>query len=168
MRKSKEVTVRIVNEFDIKDLWIWWNDPHNLKMMYNNEPSNWENHCRWFRNTILTKKRIQYIGIYNGQKIGAVWFDHVVDNVYEVGITMNKLFRGKRLAGEVLQQSIHVFCNNYKTSLLVASGKKINIPCNKTFLSCGFINAIPSEKINNNRQKLDMKYYWYVEYKVNH
>lgn len=124
---------------DCRVIWEWWNDPVTRKMMKKNDFVPWDEHCLWFEKVLKDKDRILCVGLMDEQKIGNVRFDLQADDVYEVSINLNPLFRGKGYSPRMLKESIGFLMNIRSVNKLYATLKKINVPSEKTFAKVGFV-----------------------------
>src|SRR5438105_1596077 len=95
----------VVHEATLDDkevIWHWWNDPVTRKMMKTNDHVPWEDHCKWFDRILQDNTRLLCVGRMDADKIGVVRFDLKADDIYEVSINLNPVFRGKGLAPQLL------------------------------------------------------------------
>ena len=160
------LTIRFVEDTDRRDLWDWWNDELNLRMMYNNTPVEWKQHCKWFDNNKISKKRIITMGQCNDENCIAIWFDMLGGDLAEVGLNANPKYRGKGLAKQFMEKAIQLFINNHDKKLLIARGKIFNPASLRTFVGAGFVAKHPTDEIINQVQNYDRHMYWYCQREV--
>ena len=115
--------------------------------MKRNDQVPWEEHCTWFGKILEDQDRILCIGLQNNkQKIGVARFDRQLNEIYEVSINLNPVFRGQGLGRKILKESIAYLKKNRKVIKLFAGYKKINVPSRKTFEYAGFTNMSPKQR----------------------
>ncbi len=145
-----ELFTRKVILEDRKVIWEWWNDPITRKMMKLNEYVPWDDHVKWFEDTIYSDRRVLFISMKDNQKLGVVRFDLKDNETYEVSINLNPEYRGKGNASKILKSSINEFLKtDVKVKKLFAIFKKINIASKNTFLNNSFKlidNPNPNQK----------------------
>jgi RimJ/RimL family protein N-acetyltransferase len=124
--------------FDDKKLTFEWaNDPHTRTNSFDTNPIPFENHSNWFDSKLKDNNSWYYIGEINGESVGLVRFDKK-ENKIVIGISIDKKFRGKKLASILLEKGCEIV--SQKTELpIVAYIKKDNIPSIKSFERAGFI-----------------------------
>ena len=57
----KEIKIRSAEENDSKDIFEWRNDELTLQMSHTSEIIEWENHSRWYSNSLKSENRILLI-----------------------------------------------------------------------------------------------------------
>jgi len=149
---------------DKKIVWEWWNDQLTRKMMKLNEYVPWENHTKWFDNTINSDTRVLLVSIVEDKKIGVVRFDLKSKDIYEVSINLNPDFRGQGYGSKILQSSLKFFLEtNTETKKFFAMFKKINISSKKTFLKNGFVIIKSPDKSSIGLERFDAETEEYCE-----
>jgi len=157
---NKIVTKKVTIE-DTKIVWKWWNDPTTRKMMKVNDYVPWDDHVKWFNNTLNSETRILLISSIEDRQLGVVRFDFKECGIYEVSINLNPHYRGQGYGKSILRSSINFFfTRNQHTTKLFAMFKNINIASKKTFLANHFIiidnpniNANGLERFNRDTEK---------------
>ena len=134
-----DIKIRNAKETDSKDVFKWRNDEITREMSHSPEIIEWENHIRWYSNSLNSERRILLIceDDRNG-KIAIIRFDISESNAV-ISINLNPSHRGKGLARSCLIGSIEFFSKEYtKIKNLIAEIKEDNIASQKTFLGIGF------------------------------
>lgn len=164
---NKIFTRKVISE-DAKIVWEWWNDQTTRKMMKINEHVPWDDHLKWFNNTLNSEKRTLLISSLGDTQLGVVRFDFKEDGIYEVSINLNPQCRGQGYGKDILKSSINFFfAMNPNIIKLFAMFKIINIASKKTFLANNFI-LIGSPNINvNGLERFDKEVEEYCELIVN-
>ncbi len=160
---NKISTRKVILE-DRKIIWEWWNDPLTRKMMKLNEYVSWDNHVKWFDNTINSDKRILFISIEDSKKVGVVRFDLKGEDIYEVSININPYFRSKGYGNKILKSSLNEFLSmELKVKKLFAMFKIINKASKKVFLNNQFILIRNPNKYLIGLERFDNKKEEYCE-----
>ena len=55
------ISVRLASKSDIKDIYEWRNDKITRQMSINSNIVKWENHTKWFENSLSSNKNILII-----------------------------------------------------------------------------------------------------------
>ena len=152
------ISVRLASECDIKDIYEWRNDKITRQMSINSNIVKWENHTKWFKNSLSSNKKILIIceDAYRN-KISFVRFE-INGSFALISINSNPKKRGKGFAKYCLINSIKFFSNIFKeVDHLEAKIKEENLPSQKTFLRIGFIKYKIEDNIGYYVKKLDLK-----------
>ena len=152
------ISVRLASECDIKDIYEWRNDKITRQMSFDSNIVKWENHTKWFKNSLSSNKKILIIceDAYRN-KISFVRFE-INGSFALISINSNPKKRGKGFAKYCLINSINFFSNIFKeVDHLEAKKKEENLPSQKTFLRIGFIKYKIEDNIGYYVKKLDLK-----------
>ena len=135
----EEIKIRSAKENDSKDIFEWRNNELTRQMSHTSEIIEWENHNRWYSNSLNSQSRILLICEDNrNEKIAIIRFDISESNAI-ISINLNPNQRGKGLAKPCLIGSIEFFSKEYtEIKNLIAEIKEDNIASQKTFLGIGF------------------------------
>ena len=135
----KEIKIRSAEENDSKDIFEWRNDELTRQMSHTSEIIEWENHSRWYLNSLKSENRILLICEDNrNEKIAIIRFDISESNAI-ISINLNPNQRGNGLAKSCLIGSIDFFSKEYiGIKNLIAEIKEDNVASQKTFLGIGF------------------------------
>lgn len=135
----EEIKIRSAKENDSKDIFEWRNDELTRQMSHTSEIIEWENHNRWFSNSLDSENRILLICEDDrNEKIAIIRFDISESNAI-ISINLNPNQRGKGIAKSCLIRSIEFFSIEYiEVKNLIAEIKEDNIASQKTFLGIGF------------------------------
>ena len=90
----KNIKIRNAINKDIKDIFLWRNDKNTRKNSFNKNFIEFEEHKKWYLESLRDKKKIIYIGLNKEKKIGMTRFDYIQNNTFEVSINLNPKFRG--------------------------------------------------------------------------
>ena len=105
----KRLTMKITEAdfVDCKDIFEWRIDPLSRTMSQDTKFISYEEHLKWFNDSLFNRQRKLYIGMIRHAKVGICRFDHdVVTNSVAVSINLNPEARGKKLSYELLKCAI--------------------------------------------------------------
>ncbi|MBA6155159.1 GNAT family N-acetyltransferase [Tenacibaculum sp. S7007] len=139
------INFRKAKKEDVRLLFDWSNDPLTRQNSYQSEEINFYDHEKWFHNKINDKNSLLLVGITNNKPVGLVRFDIKNENS-TIGITINKNFRGKKLAPKLLIEASKIYFKEF-TKPVLAYIKKENIASVKSFEKASFC-YYKEEKIN--------------------
>lgn len=139
------ISFRKATKNDVQLLFDWSNDTLTRQNSYQSEKINFSDHKKWFHNKINDKNSLLLIGAIKNNPIGLVRFDAKEENS-TIGITIDKNFRGKKLAPKLLIEASKVYFKEFSKPVL-AYIKKENIASVKSFEKAGF-TYYKEEKIN--------------------
>tara|TARA_X000000950_G_C13918380_1_gene662090 strand:- start:6979 stop:7428 length:450 start_codon:yes stop_codon:yes gene_type:complete len=131
--KIKEVSI-----LDSNEIYQWRNDRSTRLMSKNSKKIDKASHNKWIHKCLKSNDYHLYLGIYNGVKVGIVWFlSDSKKKESEVSINLNPEERGKKLSTMLLQKCINIFLKKNKLSLR-STIKKNNYASKKIFQNCNF------------------------------
>ena len=143
---ASPIHLRPVQAIDERLIWEWVNDPLMLRHAFQtNEPIPWENHRRWFAETLAGNKRTQYIAqTATHAPVGQIRFE---PNEGEpvVSVYLAAKFRGQGLAAEVIRLGTERFCREKAARRVVAWIKPENEASRRAFLKAGYGQAVLTE-----------------------
>ena len=150
-----DVKIRSAKENDSKDIFEWRNDELTRQMSHTSEIIEWENHSRWYSNSLDSESRILLICEDDRkEKIAIIRFDISESNAV-ISINLNPTQRSKGLAKSCLIESIEFFSKEYiEIKNLIAEIKEENIASQKTFLSIGFTKYTLKDNVGFYEKKL--------------
>ena len=125
---------------DIEDLNIWRNHETTRPMLHNTETIEWEEHSKWYSESLQNPDRCFLICYLeeSGIKIGSVTFDIQAETAL-ISIIINPKMRGKKLSTTCLVEAIRIFRSRYSMiKVLNAEIKCFNDISKKIFPSAGF------------------------------
>ena len=143
-----DINIRSAKENDSKDIFEWRNDELTRQMSHTSEIIEWENHNRWYSNSLDSEGRILLIcEDDHNEKIAIIRFDISELNAI-ISINLNPTQRGNGLAKSCLIRSIEFFSKEYiEIENLIAEIKEDNIASQKTFFGIGFTKYNSKENV---------------------
>ena len=140
------INFRKAKKEDVRLLFDWSNDTLTRQNSYQSEEIVFSDHEKWFLKKIKDNNSLLLIGTTNNIPVGLVRFDIKEENT-TIGITLDKNFRGKKLAPKLLTEASKIYFKDF-TNPILAYIKKENIASVKSFEKAGFA-YYKEEKVNN-------------------
>lgn len=137
-KKTITLYFRFAEPEDVKDLFRWRNDEVTRQASFNTDKISFEEHKKWFEETLADPKRNLFI-ICDKQcnKLGQIRLDKK-DNVAEIDITINPNYRNQGIGSLSLFKVVHIYINNFGSKQVIAKVKKDNMSSLKAFEKAGF------------------------------
>ena len=135
----ENIVVRLAEDRDCRVIFEWRNDEHTRNMSNGIDTIEWEEHQKWFANSLNSQSRLILVceKAFEGP-IATVRFDIGGSNAV-VSINLCPTMRGKGLATLCLRSSINFFSKRRPTvHKLTAKVKEMNIASRKVFSAAGF------------------------------
>ncbi len=88
---------------DVELLYRWANDLQVRKNSFSTDVITFSEHREWFDKKLKSEKCEIFIFTLDSKPVGQVRFEISQDNTAEIGILINKEFRGKGLASDMLR-----------------------------------------------------------------
>ncbi len=138
---------------DVILFYNWANDETVRQQSFHSNPIDLDNHIKWFNNKIADNNCEIYV-FENEQKnkVGQIRLQKEEENIYIIGISIAKEYRGKGYAVELLKLSSNFFLSNNIDQTIYAYIKSNNIASIKSFLKAGFV--FEKELIFNNSKSV--------------
>lgn len=134
-----DIKIRRAKQNDSKDIFEWRNDERTRHMSHTSQIIDWEDHKKWYLNSLDSKSLIMLICEDNrSEKIAIIRFDISISSAV-ISINLNPTKRGKGLAKPCLITSIKFFSKRYfEIKKIIAEIREDNIASQKAFLGIGF------------------------------
>ncbi|GAO30461.1 GNAT family N-acetyltransferase [Geofilum rubicundum] len=136
---------RHANIEDAELLFNWVNDPIVRAASFYNNLISWTDHINWFENKLEDEKTQILIFEFEGVPAGQIRIENKETAI--IGVSIDKNFRGKKLAVEMLRNACTEFWK-IENKPLFAYIKKENLASIKAFKNAGF-SYLMDDKINN-------------------
>ncbi len=135
-----QINTRPADIKDLKDIWLWRNNPLTIKQSKEGSKITLQEHTKWYKECIINDSNYIFISEDSKKnKLGMTRFD--IDKKKSsaiVSINLNPMFRGLGLGKDILQFGINAFRKSHKISL-IAIIKKNNLASIKCFERCDFL-----------------------------
>lgn len=132
------IELRNIDLGDSADILSWRNDELTRKMSRNQSVIAENEHSNWLKNAVADPKKIFFLGVSGGDKVGLVRCDCVDNAIWEMNILVSPLYRGMGIGASLLGLSISEIIGIKNPSMLIASVKKDNASSLKIFSSNNF------------------------------
>ena len=71
------ITLRVATMDDCEAIYKWRNAEETRRHFFDHGLIKWEDHCRWFEDTIRNPDRLFLVGEFHDQEVGVLRYDHV-------------------------------------------------------------------------------------------
>jgi UDP-2,4-diacetamido-2,4,6-trideoxy-beta-L-altropyranose hydrolase len=137
---GQKLHFRFAEESDVDLYFHWTNDPLVRINSYNQNVVIYDEHVKWFQSRLASDDCCFYLFLNEQNKpVGQVRIEKCVDEAI-VGISIDKLFRGKSFGVEMLRIATRDYLDKKPGSFLAAYIKVENTLSYKIFLKAGFNN----------------------------
>ncbi|PLK42574.1 GNAT family N-acetyltransferase [Emticicia sp. TH156] len=139
--KFNDINIRTASETDLMRYFNWTNDEEVRKQSFNSQPVVLENHRQWFLKKIKDPNCLMLVfEDARQQPIGQVRFENNPDKQNSiVGVSIDKSFRGKGLAGQLLTRAVRYFLRENPGYTIEAYIKTENKGSIGAFKNAGFL-----------------------------
>lgn len=133
-----DLSFRMADKNDVMLYFNWANDSEVRANSYKIESIEYEDHCRWFFAKLASGNCFFYLFLnkYN-QPVGQVRIDKGAKET-TIGISVDKLFRGKSLSGKMLGIATDEYLRMCSGDKVTAYIKYENVSSFKSFITAGF------------------------------
>lgn len=139
------IILRPATHADSANLFAWRNDPNTRRASVSQDPVTLDDHEQWLSRSLADPQRVLYIassldGLGKDEPIGMCRFDLQADGVAaEVSINLNPDFRGRGLAGGILDEAIKRFLSDFGAPIVLTATIRLdNDASRRIFARCGF------------------------------
>lgn len=129
--------LREVRTADKDLLFRWANDSLTRRNAFSTAPISYENHEKWFANTLNSASRIQLILEKEGVPVGQIRLD-IEDGTAEVDYSIAPEYRGKGYGKIICDMMVRYAKSHLEIKRIVARVKTSNVASKKCFLKNGF------------------------------
>lgn len=134
-----EIILRRAAASDERNIFVWRNAPETRCYAFNPDAMAWEDHVRWFRDSLARTDRHLLIGELDNQPIGVLRYD-VVNEVAEVSIYLVPGCGGRGLGTALLKEG-NAWMARHLPQVTTLSAKILpdNIASRKSFAKAGYV-----------------------------
>jgi RimJ/RimL family protein N-acetyltransferase len=123
---------------DALDVLAWRNDPLAVAMSKTSDTVDRAGHLAWFANAVKDPRRVLFIAMEDGRKLGMVRFDRS-DDTWLVSINMAPNERGRGYGRAALNEALAMLRASVGQCRLSAEIKDSNAVSLRLFQQCGFV-----------------------------
>jgi RimJ/RimL family protein N-acetyltransferase len=135
---NNEIYLRFAELEDLNDLFKWRNDESTRQASFNTDEISFEEHKKWFEETLADPKRNLFILCDKKcNKLGQIRFDKKND-VADINVTINPNYRNQGIGSLALFKASHIYIHNFGGKQVIAKVKKDNTASLKAFQKAGF------------------------------
>lgn len=91
---EKKLSLRLVEGKDIKMIFDWRNNTLVRQNSFSTQPISWDEHVKWFNDTIKNPNILFFIMMCDGNVVGQTRIDLVRDNVAIIDYSIAEQHRG--------------------------------------------------------------------------
>ncbi len=139
--------LRVVTADDVKRYFDWANDPDTRQQSFNSAPIAWESHEAWFARKLGDPNALLLVyELENSEPFGQVRFEKQPDGEVIIGVSIDKLSRGRGLASRLIANGCEVCRTVWGNVPVSAYIKPDNQPSIRAFERAGFVYSHESRK----------------------
>lgn len=155
---------RKANLEDIDLFFNWVNDPLARNNSYQKNQTSYSEHVVWFNEKVLNKDNYFYV-FFNENEIAVGQARISIDGLNSaiISLMIDRDFRGKGYAKEMIEKSSLDFLESNKEFKLLAYIFKTNIPSYRSFINAGY-ELLKEEMVKNIPSYILFKTYYETEY----
>lgn len=151
-----ELNFRFAEEKDVDLYYDWANDSEVRVNSYNQDPIDYNNHVKWFKNKLNSSSCKFYVFLNElNEPIGQVRIDKNEETV--IGISVDKKHRGKNYASQMLVMATTHYLKKHTNEKIYAYIKTSNKASYKSFVNAGFLEDGVINVLNEKSYKLYIK-----------
>jgi len=107
-----EITLRMATMDDCEAIFRWRNAEETRRHFFDHGLIKWEDHCRWFEDTITNPSRVLLVGEFHDQEVGVLRYDHNDENVF-VSVYLLPGTHGQGLGAQLLRAGTNWVKQNF-------------------------------------------------------
>ncbi|MHB1291236.1 MAG: GNAT family N-acetyltransferase [Sulfuricella sp.] len=137
-----EIVLRRATASDECNIFEWRNAAETRRYAFNPDAVAWEDHVRWFKDTLARTDRHLLIGELDSQPIGVLRYD-VVNEVAEVSIYLVPGCGGRGLGTALLKEG-NAWVARHLPQVTTLNAKILpdNVASRKSFAKAGYVESI--------------------------
>jgi RimJ/RimL family protein N-acetyltransferase len=123
---------------DAARVFAWRNDPEIVALGSSQRPVIWDEHLRWYEETVASGNRVLFIITEGEQPIGVVRFDRSDEEECVVSTYLDKPVRGRGLGVTALRLACGSIFERWGITRVLAFIREDNARGRSAFLKAGF------------------------------
>jgi len=124
---------------DCLKIFKWRNNPFLLSFSSSQKTVEWEEHTRWFKNSIDSDKTIIYIINYDGKDIGQVRFDKQNEQIWVISVYVIQEFTGQGIGVHAIKIGCKKIFKKFENCEIISCVRNDNLRAHYAFIKAGFI-----------------------------
>lgn len=129
--------LRNAQKRDCKFLWLLRNHPDSRKFQFNKEEIPYQEHLKWFNNSLGNKNRKIYIAENNKKRVGQIRFDREITFAI-VNVEVNPMEKGKGYGSQIISEGSKRYFEEEKVDIIMAEILEENVASVKVFERAGY------------------------------
>lgn len=139
--EREHVTLRPAVEEDAPMVFRWRNDPFLVARASSGKCVTWEEHMRWFQETLCGNSRKMLIVLVDGEPAGQVRFDRADGAACVISAYLLEPYTGCGLGVIAIRQACEFLFEQWGVKSIVAFVREDNPPSQSAFRKAGFHDA---------------------------
>lgn len=135
------VVLRAAEEEDARMVFRWRNDPFLVARASSGKCVTWEEHMRWFRETLCGNSRKMLIVLVDGVPAGQVRFDRADGAACVISAYLLEPYTGRGLGVIAIRKACEFLFEHWGVTSIVAFVRVDNGPSQSAFRKAGFHDA---------------------------
>ena len=134
-----EIRLRPAVLEDAELVFRWRNDPFILARGSSQRPVSWDEHRRWFEETVAGRQRQLFLALLDGRPAGQVRFDRSGADACVISVYLLEEFTGKGHGLEVIRRGCQEVFRLWGVRTVIACVRGDNARGRSAFLKVGFV-----------------------------
>jgi len=135
------ISLRPVRADDREMIFRWRNDPFILAHGSSNREVNWDEHAKWFEETLAEHGRKVYVVVNQNAPIGQVRFDRQDERDCVVSVYLLREFTGHGWGVQAIREGCSLIFGAWDVGRVIACVRSDNPGGRSAFLKAGFEEA---------------------------
>jgi UDP-2,4-diacetamido-2,4,6-trideoxy-beta-L-altropyranose hydrolase len=135
------ITLRPATMDDADMVFRWRNDPFIIAHGSSHREVGWEEHRKWFAETISGQKRLMFIVLENGSPIGQIRFERENQQDCVISVYLLQQFTGRGFGIQAIRMGCAALFEAWDADRVVACVRLDNQAGRAVFLKAGFAGA---------------------------
>ncbi len=138
------ITLRPATMNDADMVFRWRNDPFIIAHGSSHREVEWEEHRKWFAETISGQNRLMFIVLENGTPIGQIRFERENQQNCVISVYLLQEFTGRGFGIQAIRMGCAALFEAWDVDRVVACVRLDNPAGRAAFLKAGFDEAVAS------------------------
>jgi RimJ/RimL family protein N-acetyltransferase len=138
-----QIEIRNAAPEDVEPVFRWRNDPVILVRGSSQRAVPWDEHQRWFEETLRGERRKMFIVVQSGQPVGQVRFDRTDNRTGVISVYLLPPFTGRGHGVEAIRLGCAEIFKLWEIDGVVACVRLDNPWARSAFLKAGFVEKAP-------------------------
>ncbi|MGQ9908288.1 MAG: UDP-2,4-diacetamido-2,4,6-trideoxy-beta-L-altropyranose hydrolase [Candidatus Flexifilum sp.] len=138
---EERVWLRRAHLNDMRQIWLWANDPVARSVSFHSAPIPWDDHVRWYTSRMTSAgTAIDIAFTPDDRPVGQVRFDAIDTPEAIISVIVDPQFRGQGIGSALIQRAVEQIFQEAKTvQRVLAWIKPDNLASRRAFERAGFV-----------------------------